>query len=169
MQSRIMELASQREFYIATNTRLHLTLTEHDLSSSSSAGGNKVSNGAQTQGDGPLLRGQQSAILSSTQCSVGSPQHISEPATTKPTASLTQVNLDLSNGMETAYRVQGRLPLCQGGTLANLELFSASTVSATGGRVVRGTPDVTNVTDSIHTPISTFAALPVGNTHQWCN
>ena len=31
MQSRIMELASQREFYIAINTKLHQTLTEHDL------------------------------------------------------------------------------------------------------------------------------------------
>ena len=31
MQSRIMELASQREFYIAINTKLHQTLTEHNL------------------------------------------------------------------------------------------------------------------------------------------
>lgn len=31
MQSRIMELASQREFYIAINTKLRQTLTEHDL------------------------------------------------------------------------------------------------------------------------------------------
>lgn len=31
MQSRIMELASQREFYIAINTKLRQTLTEHEL------------------------------------------------------------------------------------------------------------------------------------------
>ena len=31
MQSRIMELASQREFYIAINTKLQQTLTDHDL------------------------------------------------------------------------------------------------------------------------------------------
>ena len=31
MQSRIMELASQREFYIAINTKLHQTLAEHNL------------------------------------------------------------------------------------------------------------------------------------------
>ena len=32
MQSRIMELASQREFYIATNTRLRQTLSENEVS-----------------------------------------------------------------------------------------------------------------------------------------
>ena len=31
MQSRIMELASQREFYSAINTKLRQTLSEHDL------------------------------------------------------------------------------------------------------------------------------------------
>ena len=31
MQSRIMELASQREFYIAINTKLRQTLAEHEL------------------------------------------------------------------------------------------------------------------------------------------
>ncbi len=31
MQSHVMELASQREFYIAINTKLRQTLTEHEL------------------------------------------------------------------------------------------------------------------------------------------
>ncbi len=31
MQSRIMELASQREFYLAINTKLRQTMSEHDL------------------------------------------------------------------------------------------------------------------------------------------
>ena len=31
MQSRIMELASQREFYLAINTKLRQTISEHDL------------------------------------------------------------------------------------------------------------------------------------------
>ena len=38
MQSRIMELASQREFYIAINTRLRQTLVEND---------NRLPNGVQ--------------------------------------------------------------------------------------------------------------------------
>ncbi len=50
MQSRIMELASQREFYIATNTRLRQTLSESDVS--------RLPNGVQPPADGiqPALR-----------------------------------------------------------------------------------------------------------------
>ena len=44
MQSRIMELASQREFYIATNTRLSQTLAEQD--------GSRLPNGVQPPGEG---------------------------------------------------------------------------------------------------------------------
>ena len=48
MQSSIMELASQREFYIATNARLRLTLSEHEL--------NRLPNGVQPLGgEGSLL------------------------------------------------------------------------------------------------------------------
>ena len=44
MQARIMELASQREFYIATNTRLSQTLAEQD--------GGRLPNGVQPPGEG---------------------------------------------------------------------------------------------------------------------
>lgn len=46
MQTRIMELASQREFYIATNTRLRQTLAEHELT--------RLPNGVQPLGEGVL-------------------------------------------------------------------------------------------------------------------
>ena len=177
MQARIMELASQREFYIATNTRLHQTLTEHDLS-----GGNKLTNGVHPQGEGSL-RGPQSAASSAQVSPVAAPvptQHISEgtrPAgVVRPTHDPAPHDLHIGT-VETALLkvAHGRLLLGgpggtllggQGSTLADLEQLGGA-----GGRMVtlRGMPDVTHVTDSIQTPISTFAALPVGNMPQWCD
>ena len=183
MQTRIMELASQREFYIATNTRLHQTLTEHDLAS-----GNKLTNGVRTLGVGSL-RGEQGVQSNSTQVSPvssmqsnGESQQLGTKSAVRavPDSAAVVQALDVNNGgaasVEMAVRKMashGRLLLeqPQGNTLADIEHLAASSGNTTGGRgmTMQGAPDVTHVTDSIQTPISTFAALPVGTVPMWCD
>lgn len=182
MQARIMELASQREFYIATNTRLHQTLTEHDL-----AGGNKLTNGIYILGEGSLRNQQVGHVnVPSTQISsvTGAQSVVDTHQSTKSIPFVVKSvpdpliqSFDLQNGsasVETAVRkmAHGR-PLLQHqwNTQTELEQLAVSTTNAPGGRTItlQGTPDVTHVTDSIQTPISTFAALPVGTTPQWCD
>ena len=170
MQARIMELASQREFYIATNTRLHQTLTEHDL-----AGGNKLANGVRTLG-GQSSSAQVSPVPGSQingesqQLGTKSAPFVVKAVPSDPAAQA------LDNGttsVEATLRKMashGHLLLeqqqQQGGTLPDLEQLAANT-TAGRGITLRGTPDVTHVTDSIQTPISTFAALPVGSVPLW--
>lgn len=183
MQTRIMELASQREFYIATNTRLHQTLTEHDLAS-----GNKLTNGVRTLGVGSL-RGEQGVQSNSTQVSPvssmqsnGESQQLGTKSAVRavPDSAAVVQAMDVNNGgaasVEMAVRKMashGRLLLeqPQGNTLADIEHLAASSGNTTGGRgmTMQGAPDVTHVTDSIQTPISTFAALPVGTVPMWCD
>lgn len=78
MQSRIMELASQREFYIATNTRLRQTLAENDVS--------RLPNGVQPPPDG-IQSSPRNESMSSTPVS-----SLTDGLAVGPGTALAQVN-----------------------------------------------------------------------------
>ena len=146
MQARIMELASQREFFIATNGRLKQTLVE-------SGGISRVLNGIQLlASDGPAQNshdGEEAMEVDANDVSQ-SQQH----ATSSGTKRLVASTADMSSGVSQS---KTSLVSSHGATTdvdVHPHLSHGPSASGTSSH------EVTHVTNSVQGPIATYTALP---------
>ena len=195
MQSRIMELASQREFYIAINTRLRQTLAD--------GGSNRLPNGLQPPSSSdslPQARGHPSSSSSPLFRSSSSGDKPNHDAFT-PSTSATSLSKQDQESLLHAHFLASSLPggyqplntsqpnalpsnahpprcLPQGTSHDSHQDsshrhrqydrrdYSAPVLDSNseGGRTPGSMYEITQVTNSIHTPLSSYVPIPAPDT-----
>ena len=153
MKARIMELASQREFFIATNAHLQQSLSESSI--------NKAINGIQLMSDA----GTHSNSLSSRGT------WVEQPPAGQPTSNAMEI--DNSRSSTTNHHHGGGAssqdaPLSsfnKDHSLSSLSHSSKNSLSTTDGQSwsvhpPSGVNAVTHVTNTVQGPISTFPPFP---------
>ena len=179
MQTRIMELASQREFYIATNTRLHQTLTENQS--------NRLPNGVQPLGDSilqnttsdnqstpdprdsnsimssSLPKSAQDSLLQAHFLATSLPpgfQPSRSSAAEKKSGTSPSLASHGHNSPQPMFQAPNTMQFPSAHSLFSVNPQSSSLGDHDGERTPGSGHEVTHVTNSIQAPITTFTPLP---------